>query len=99
MKELAERYITNYDKSKYNDFNYFSSYYKNSKLIYPWLDKEALRWHVRKHLKKKKDKLQKVEQKTLSNENKCQVSRDNRFIIDNIYCFSFCCLGADARSF
>jgi len=43
-------------------------------MIYPWLDKETLRWHVRKHNKSKTP--QKIEQKISSNVTKCQVSLD-----------------------
>ena len=41
MKELATKYKTSYEKCGNNESNYFNNYYKNEKLIYPWLDKET----------------------------------------------------------
>ena len=47
-------------------------------MIYTWLDKETLRWHVWKHLNCKKNETpQKIEQEISLNVTKCQVSLDN----------------------
>ena len=46
-------------------------------MIYPWLDKENLRWHFRKHLNSKKNEEPKeIEQEISHNATKCQVSLD-----------------------
>ena len=101
MKELAKTYITMiYEKCGNNKYCYFNDYYKAKKMIYPWLSKETLRWHVRKHLNNKENGIPpKVAQQISSNVTKCQVSFDNWFIIDNIYYCFFWGLGADAYSF
>ena len=77
MTELAEEYTTNYEKCGNNQYNYFNNYYKEKKMIYPWLNKETLRWHFRKYLNSKKNEEPKeIEQDISSNATKCQVSLD-----------------------
>ena len=46
MKQLAKEY--NKDKNKDNNITYyFNCFYEKNKLIYPWLKKDTLRWHIR----------------------------------------------------
>ena len=45
MKQLAKKY----KKSKINKVNvydYFNRFYVENKLIFPWLKKDTLRWHI-----------------------------------------------------
>ena len=77
MTELAEEYSTIYEKCGNNHYNCFNYYYKEKLMIYPWLDKENLRWHFRKHLNSKKNEEPKeIEQEISHNATKCQVSLD-----------------------
>jgi len=46
MKELAAMFEKG-KKSNNNNSNYFNTFYVENKLIYPWLTKESLRWHIR----------------------------------------------------
>ena len=46
MKELALMYEKESTSSN-NNSNYFNDFYLREKLVYPWLTKESLRWHVR----------------------------------------------------
>ena len=60
MKELAEMYKSGkgYDKNDNNNSNYFNNFFMKQKVVYPWLTKESLRWHVRLlNSKKKLDKI------------------------------------------
>ena len=42
MKQLAKEY------NKDNNITYyFNCFYEKNKIIYPWLKKDALRWHIR----------------------------------------------------
>ena len=61
MKELAEMYESGigYDKNDNNNSNYFNKFFMKQKVVYPWLTKESLRWHVRV-LKNSKKKLNKI---------------------------------------
>ena len=46
MKQLAKKY----EKSKINKVNvydFFFCFYVENKLIFPWLKKDTLRWHIR----------------------------------------------------
>ena len=63
MKQLANEYIRK-EKSMINNFN-FNLFYKQNKTIYPWLQKEAFRWHVRS---KKVNKLNKNDYSTTSSD-------------------------------
>ena len=45
MKKLA---IDFNDANKSKKKNYFTEYYDTKKLLFPWLQKETLRWHIRK---------------------------------------------------
>ena len=46
MKQLVKEY--NKVKNKENDVTYyFNCFFEKNKLIYPWLKKDTLRWHVR----------------------------------------------------
>ena len=68
MKELAKKYITMYEKCENKKSCYFNDYYKTKKMIYPWLSKETLRWHVRKYLDNKENQTPpKIAQKISSN--------------------------------
>jgi len=51
MKELAEIY-KNDELNKDNLCYYFNCFYEKKKLIYPWLKKDTLRWHIRAMNKK-----------------------------------------------
>ena len=46
MKELALMYEKE-NTSSNNNSNYFNDFFLREKLVYPWLTKESLRWHVR----------------------------------------------------
>jgi len=87
MKELANKYVLESNKYVDKDCFYFNNFYKEKKIIYPWLEKESFRWHVRKRMAKKECNVPKQSQKTLSNETKYQVSHGYLIVIDNIYCF------------
>ena len=45
MKELALMYDK--ENNGNNSSNYFNEFYLKQKIIYPWLTKESLRWHIR----------------------------------------------------
>lgn len=45
MKELAGKFIKS--KRSKEDKIYLDLFYKQNKLLYPWLKKESLRWHIR----------------------------------------------------
>jgi len=45
MKELAEEF--NKNKLKNRETNFFDQFYNEHVLIFPWLKKESLRWHIR----------------------------------------------------
>ena len=50
MKELATMYKTGKECDRNNDTNesnYFDIFFMKQKVVYPWLTKESLRWHVR----------------------------------------------------
>ena len=47
MKELATMFKTVNRNNDSNKSNYFNSFFIKQKVVYPWLSKESLRWHVR----------------------------------------------------
>ena len=47
MKELATMFKTVNRNNDSNKSNYFNSFFIKQKVVYPWLIKESLRWHVR----------------------------------------------------
>ena len=53
MKQLAKKYEKN-KINKVNIYDYFNCFYDENKLIFPWLKKDNLRWHIRA-IKKKED--------------------------------------------
>ena len=50
MKKLGSEYLN----SQHNGKFWFNTFYEEQKIIYPWLKKEPLRWHIRRlnHVKK-----------------------------------------------
>ena len=70
MKELAEEFVNKSDKNSNTRYNYFNKFYHDRKLLFPWLEKESLRWHVRGLMSKQSPP---ELQQTQSNEIKCQV--------------------------
>ena len=46
MKQLAKKYYRDKIK-KVKKFDYFNIFYEQNKLIFPWLKKDALRYHIR----------------------------------------------------
>ena len=46
MKKLGTEYLKVDHNIRNNKFR-FNKYYDEKKLIYPWLKKESLRWHIR----------------------------------------------------
>ena len=49
MKELATKYVNKSNKLIVKDTRYFNNYYNEKKMVFPWLAKESLRWHVGRH--------------------------------------------------
>ena len=49
MKNLAKKFCRQDHLEEGN--NVFQDFYNEQKLIYPWLSKESLRWHIRSHKK------------------------------------------------
>ena len=47
MKELATMFKTVNRNNHSNKSNYFNTFFIEQKVVYPWLSKESLRWHVR----------------------------------------------------
>ena len=43
MKDLANKYINACNRVKVKDCYYFNQYYKNEKMLFPWLGKENSR--------------------------------------------------------
>ena len=52
MKELAFMYEKENTYSN-NTSNYFNDFFLTQKLVYPWLTKESLRWHIQTKKKNK----------------------------------------------
>ena len=48
MKELVLQYDKLKSLNKVNNHSLFQSFYDEKKILFPWLKKETLRWHVRK---------------------------------------------------
>ena len=84
MKDLANKYINTCNRVKVKDCYYFNQYYKNKKMLFPWLGKEKFRWHVRNQMKKKQPSKTRQEKALLGNN--CQVSCSNLFL-NNIFSY------------
>lgn len=54
MKELAVMFHSGINNND-NSSNFFNKFYVTKKLIYPWLTKESLRWHIRVKKQHKSD--------------------------------------------
>ena len=65
MKQMAKKYKKN-KIDKVNVYTYFNCFYEENKLIFPWLKKDTLRWHIRAINKKENTNDDKINTTTTS---------------------------------